>query len=100
MVRPPITITGRIVITHIDEQTKKNPEYTFTSTQIAEELNVKRVNIGSILKGLTAHSNIIRISGTGKPGIAYIYRITKTGQTYAALIKKQEGIIPEVEGVL
>ncbi|MCZ7404258.1 MAG: hypothetical protein O8C67_04915 [Candidatus Methanoperedens sp.] len=88
------TCSGRIAIVHIAEQTEKNPDYTFTFRQLAEELKVSPQNMKGIVKNLAGHENVKMIQevieGRQKNNI---YQITKKGIIYAKLIKSQEGLL-------
>lgn len=80
---------------HVAEQTERNPNYTFTSRQLAQELNVKQDNIVNLVTGLRksrAYIKVVREEGAHNTR-RYIYQITLSGIKYADYIKKQEGLL-------
>lgn len=89
------TCSKRIIIVHIAEQTEKNPGYTFSSKQLAEELNVKQDNIINLIKGLKQQHSYIKVVREERIHNANrnIYQITNAGIKYADYIKKQEGLL-------
>lgn len=93
MVRAPFTMTGRISIVHIADQTSKRPDYTFTVKELAEELDVKKPNMSQIVKSLYGHGNLAIITEIKGAHKAEIYFVTKKGIKYANLIKTQEGLL-------